>query len=80
MSIKGCRVSTVARTGFSWPECLANAHKSSNKLITALTERKDHSDISKLNPVNHLVEMFGEHLRAINWISELRQAVTATPV
>ncbi|KAN0104809.1 Heterokaryon incompatibility protein (HET) domain containing protein [Hyaloscypha variabilis] len=63
MSIKGCRVSTIARTGFSWPEFLINAHK--------------YIYVESGEPPG---EMFGDHLGAINWISELRQAVTATPV
>jgi hypothetical protein len=80
MSIKGCRVSTIARKGFSWPECLTTGLKSSDELTTALTESKHLSDLSKLNLVNDPVDIFGEYLGAINWISELRQALTAAPV
>jgi hypothetical protein len=80
MSIKGCRVSTIARKGFSWPECLTIGLKSSDELTTALTERKRRSDISKLNLVNDPVDTFRDYLGAINWISELRQALTASPV
>jgi hypothetical protein len=80
MSIKGCRVSTIARKGFSWPECLTTGLKFSDELTTALTESKHLSDLSKLNLVNDPVDIFGEYLGAINWISELRQALTAAPV
>jgi hypothetical protein len=77
MSIKGCIVSTISHKGFSWPECVATRLASSDELTAALAEKKDHPEFSTLrNPF----DFFLEHLAALDWIRELRQAITAGSV
>lgn len=71
MSIRGCRVSTIGRRGFSWKECLANRVESPHELKKAFAQIEHGSDTTE--PSN-AYKVFFDHQAASDWISELRKA------